>query len=69
MASQEQRIAQLETEQAATNRRVDEYRDDVKVGFEKLEADIREVRNWIIGLIGVAAGAGTAIVVALITTN
>lgn len=53
----------------ATDRRVDEYRDDVKAGFEKLDADIREVGNWIIGLIGVASGAGTAIVVALITTG
>ena len=69
MANHERRIVQLETAHVATDRRVDEYLDDVKVGFEKLEADIREVRNWIIGLIGVAAGAGTAIVVALITTN
>ena len=69
MANQEQRIVKLETAQASTDRRVDEYRDDVKASFEKLEADIREVRNWIIGLIGVAAGAGTAIVVALITTG
>ena len=69
MANQEQRITQLETAQMATDRRVDEYRDDVKAGFEKLDADIREVGNWIIGLIGVASGAGTAIVVALITTG
>lgn len=45
MANQEQRIVQLETAQAATDRRVDEYRDDFKASFEKLEADIREVRN------------------------
>ncbi|MYC07442.1 MAG: hypothetical protein F4X57_09775 [Chloroflexi bacterium] len=69
MANREQRIAQLETARAATDERVDECRDDVKASFEKLEADIREVRNWIIGLIGLAAGVGTAIVVALITTG
>ncbi|MCY3544605.1 MAG: hypothetical protein OXH22_11285 [Chloroflexi bacterium] len=69
MANREQRIAQLETARAATDGRVDEYRDDVKASFEKLEADIRKVRNWIIGLIRLAAGAGTAIVVALITTG
>lgn len=69
MANQEQRIAKLETAQIATDRRVDEYRDDVKSGFAEIKSDIRELRHWIIGLIGVAIGAGTAIVVALITTS
>ena len=63
MPNQERRIVQLETSQAATHRRVDEYRDDIKAGFAKLEADIREVRTWLVSavIIIVAAIIGTGI--------